>query len=90
MQAPIEQEDKSPYITAQTLMRVISFRVAAYSLWFLAPGFFYPEDEGDTFLRNVGSHKYYTVTHPRRRLSSNVCLFYISVIFQHHMLSIAD
>jgi hypothetical protein len=24
---------------------------------FLARGFFYPEDVGDTFLRNVGSHK---------------------------------
>jgi hypothetical protein len=25
-------------------------------------GFFYPEDGGDAFLRNVGSHKIYTVT----------------------------
>jgi hypothetical protein len=31
--------------------------------------FFYPED-GDTFLRNVGSHKIYTAPHPRRRHSS--------------------
>jgi hypothetical protein len=37
------------------------------SLWFLARGFFYPEDGGDTFLRNVGSHKIYTAPHPRRR-----------------------
>jgi hypothetical protein len=34
------------------------------------PGFFYPEDGDDTFLRNVGSHKIYTVPHPRRRHSS--------------------
>jgi hypothetical protein len=26
------------------------------SRWFFAHGFFYPEDWGDTFLRNVGSH----------------------------------
>jgi hypothetical protein len=32
--------------------------------------FSYPEDGGDTFLRNVGSHKIYTVPHPRRRNSS--------------------
>jgi hypothetical protein len=35
--------------------------------WFLARGFFYPEDGGDTFLRNVGSHKIYTEPHPRRQ-----------------------
>jgi hypothetical protein len=27
---------------------------------FLAGGFFYPEDGGDTFLRNIGSHKIHT------------------------------
>jgi hypothetical protein len=32
--------------------------------------FLYPEDEGDTFLRNVGSHKTYTAPHPRTRHSS--------------------
>jgi hypothetical protein len=31
---------------------------------------FLPEDGGDTFLRNVGSHKIYTAPHPRRRHSS--------------------
>jgi hypothetical protein len=35
---------------------------------------FYPEDGGDTFLRNVGSiHKIYTAPHPRRRHSSENC-----------------
>jgi hypothetical protein len=29
-----------------------------------------PEDGGDTFLRNVGSHKIYTAPHPKRRHSS--------------------
>jgi hypothetical protein len=38
--------------------------------WFLACGFFYPEDGGDTFLRNVGSHNIYTLPHPSRRHSS--------------------
>jgi hypothetical protein len=47
---------------------------ANYSRWFLARGFFYPEDGGDTILRNVGSHKIYTATHPRRRHSSALLL----------------
>jgi hypothetical protein len=42
----------------------------ACSPWFLARRFFYPEDGGDTFLRNVGSHKIYTAPHPRGRHSS--------------------
>jgi hypothetical protein len=39
-------------------------------LWFLASGFFYLEDEGDTFLRNVGTHKINTPPHPRKRHST--------------------
>jgi hypothetical protein len=35
-----------------------------------AKNFFYPEDGGDTFLRNVGSYKTYAAPHPRRRHSS--------------------
>jgi hypothetical protein len=31
---------------------------------------FWVEDGGDTFLRNVGSHKIYTAPRPRRRHSS--------------------
>jgi hypothetical protein len=42
---------------------------ATCSLWFLACGFFYPEDGGDSFLRKAGSHKIYTTPHPRRRHS---------------------
>jgi hypothetical protein len=30
-------------------------------------GFFCPEDEGDTLLRNIGPHKIYTAPHPRRQ-----------------------
>jgi hypothetical protein len=45
---------------------------ATCSGWFLARGFFYPEDGGDIFLRNVGSHKIYTAPHPRRRYSSGI------------------
>jgi hypothetical protein len=50
------------------------FRVEKFS-HLLARGFLYPEDRGDTFLRNVGSHKIYTAPHPRRRHSSNILLF---------------
>jgi hypothetical protein len=32
----------------------------------------YPEDGGDTFLRDVCSHKIYTAPHPRRRHSSSL------------------
>jgi hypothetical protein len=41
-----------------------------YSCWFLARGFFYPEDGDDMFLRNVGSHEIYTAPHPRKLHSS--------------------
>jgi hypothetical protein len=44
----------------------VSQSAATCSRWFLFRGFFYPEDGGDTFLRSVGSHKIYTVQHPRR------------------------
>jgi hypothetical protein len=40
---------------------------------------FYPEDGGDMFLRNVSSHKIYTVPHPRRRHSSFIQIFNISI-----------
>jgi hypothetical protein len=43
---------------------------ATCSHWYLARVFFYPEGGGDTFLQNIGSHKIYTVPHPRRRHSS--------------------
>jgi hypothetical protein len=48
----------------------VNRRFGGTYLWFLARGFFYPEDEGDTFLRNVCSHKIYTAPHPRRLHSS--------------------
>jgi hypothetical protein len=47
---------------------------ATCSRWFLVRGFYYPEDGGDTFLRNVGSiHKLYKAPYSRRRHSS-LCL----------------
>jgi hypothetical protein len=53
---------------------------ATCSHWFLARGFFYPEDGGDTFLRNVGSfHRIYTTPHPRRRHSSFNYLVYVRI-----------
>jgi hypothetical protein len=36
--------------------------LASCSRWFLARGFFYPKDGGDTFLRNVGPYKIYAAT----------------------------
>jgi hypothetical protein len=33
-------------------------------------GYFYPDDGGDMFLRNVGSYKSHTMSHPRRWNSS--------------------
>jgi hypothetical protein len=50
--------------------RLVAQSVATYSRWFLARGFFYPEDRSDMFLRNVSSHKMYTAPHPRRQNSS--------------------
>jgi hypothetical protein len=55
---------------------------ATCSRWFLAGRFFYPEDGGDTFLRNVGSHKIYTAPHPTRRHSTNS--FWFTVCFLIH------
>jgi hypothetical protein len=49
---------------------LVAQSAATCSCWLLERGFFYPEDGGDTFLRNVGSHKIYTPPHPRRRYSS--------------------
>jgi hypothetical protein len=42
---------------------------ATRSRWFLVREFFYLEDGGDTFLRNVGLYKNYTAQHPRWRHS---------------------
>jgi hypothetical protein len=42
--------------------------VATCSRWFLARRFFYPEDGGDTFLRNVSSYKNYRAPHYRKWL----------------------
>jgi hypothetical protein len=55
----------------------VCFRLVAQSAatcwrWFPARGIFYPEDGGDTFLRNVDWPRIYTAPHPRRRHSSNM------------------
>jgi hypothetical protein len=43
---------------------------ATCTRWIHNRGFFYPEDGGDTYHRNVGSHKIYTAPYPRRQHSS--------------------
>jgi hypothetical protein len=50
--------------------QLVAQSAAICSRWFIVRGFFYPEDGGDTFLRNVGSHKIYKAPHTRRRHSS--------------------
>jgi hypothetical protein len=67
---------------------IMSQVAATCSRWFLARGFFYHENGGDTFLRNVGLHKIYTAPHPRRRHSSTLIhtfdnAFYIITQFWH-------
>jgi hypothetical protein len=48
---------------------LVAQSAATCSRWFTARGSLYPEDGGDTFLRNVGWRKIYTAPHPRRRHS---------------------
>jgi hypothetical protein len=63
---------RSEVFTAVTMKNAVFWDVAAANCWrwFLARGFFYPKDGGDTFLRNISSHKIYTAPYPRRRHSS--------------------
>jgi hypothetical protein len=41
---------------------------------FFVRGFYFPEDAGDTFLRNVSSYKTHTTPHPRRGHCSNILI----------------
>jgi predicted RNA binding protein YcfA (HicA-like mRNA interferase family) len=62
------------YTAIQILYKLIAVRMqtaSTCSRWFLAIGFFFSEDGGEKFLRNVGSHKIYKAPHPRRRYSSS-------------------
>jgi hypothetical protein len=63
----------SYFSVCSTAKRIFIWRVkevSCSSRWFTARGFFYPEDGGDRFFRNVGWRKIYTVPHLRRRHSS--------------------
>jgi hypothetical protein len=53
------------YTVAGCFRLVLSLQLSAHSDSSLMD-FLYPEDGGDTFLRNVGSHKKYTASHPRK------------------------
>jgi hypothetical protein len=72
---------------------------ATCSRWFLASGFFYPEDGGDTFLQNVGSHEITWchipeegILHKRERVPLANCQFFCylrgfeSKSFPHYFL----
>jgi hypothetical protein len=74
--------------TAVTMKNAIFWDVAAAtcSHWFLACGFFYPEDRGDRFLRNVGSHKIYTEPHLRRQHSCIVLFASTEINITVHLL----
>jgi hypothetical protein len=51
-------------------LRLADSSAATCSRWFFDRGFFYPEDGGDTILRNVGSIDHiYTAPYPRIRHS---------------------
>jgi hypothetical protein len=59
------------------LLRCGAMSAATCSCWFLARRFFYPEDGGDTLVRNVSSlHRIYTEPHPRRWHSSKESFIY--------------
>jgi hypothetical protein len=47
----------------------INMKIAVF--WDVTLIFFYPDNGGDTFLRNVGSYKIHTTSHSRTRLSLN-------------------
>jgi hypothetical protein len=53
------------------------------SCWFFTRRYFYPEDGGDTLLRNVGSHKIYTAPHPWRRYASSVIMEIGKFVYYH-------
>jgi hypothetical protein len=53
---------------------------ATLSGWFLARGLSFPEDGGDTFLQNIGSHKIYRAPHPRRRHSCKYLVMLLQLI----------
>jgi hypothetical protein len=57
-------------VSKEHISSIFSRLLTTCSLRFLARRFFYAEDGGNTFLRNVGSHKFYTAPQPRRRHSS--------------------
>jgi hypothetical protein len=67
------------------LGRKIRVRGTSVSSLLQSPhGFFYPENECDTFFRNVGSHKIYMAPHPRRGHS------FVIIYLKKHIASDTD
>jgi hypothetical protein len=59
------------YVGFEVFTAVTMKNAVLWGMTFFARGFFYPEDGGDTILRNVGSiDRIYTAPYPRRRHSS--------------------
>jgi hypothetical protein len=63
---------------------------ATCSRWFLACGFFYPEDGGITFLRNIGSNKIYMAPHHRRRHSAEGSSLQDPLILSSHLTQVSE
>jgi hypothetical protein len=70
----------------------VSETAATWSRWFFARGFFYPEGGGDTFLRNVSSHKIYTTPQPKKTtffivtaVKTSNLTYYIRVLSNNNM-----
>jgi hypothetical protein len=53
----------------------LMFTVLPATRWIFGRLIFDPEDGGDTFLRNIGSHTHYTALYPRRWQCSGIKLF---------------
>jgi hypothetical protein len=75
LELPSEKLSWTDFNSLDCLYALYNIYIFVYSRWFHALGVFYPEDRGNTFFRNVGSHNNYTAPHPRRRHSSIKFMF---------------
>jgi hypothetical protein len=72
----------SPCSCIAGCFRLVAQSAATCWRWFPGGGFFYPENGGDIFFRNVGLSKIYTAPYPRRLHSSRFNIAATDEIFQ--------